>query len=127
MEFLNEDKRIWNDLTDDEKGRLLVAFHYGKIIEVWDGETWRPTRKKGEWVSPFEEFRYIFRIKPEPVKQVHWANDYENGLVARWHRSRDIADLCSLPTSDSPRRPARIAVIRREIVDGVINYYKEDV
>jgi hypothetical protein len=119
MEFLNEDKRIWNDLTDDEKGRLLVAFHYGKIIEVWDGETWRPTRKKGEWVSPFEEFRYIFRIKPEPVKQVHWANDYEYGFNGWWHPSRAEADKGA--------NEYRIAVIRREIVDGVVSYYKEDV
>jgi len=119
MEFLNEDKRIWNDLTDDEKGRLLVAFHYGKIIEVWDGETWRPTRKKGEWVSPFEEFRYIFRIKPEPVKQVHWMNDFGEECGSIWHDNRD--DLIG------SRIEGPIAVIRREIVDGVVSYYKEDV
>ena len=118
MEFLNADKRIWNDLTDDEKGRLLVAFHYGKIIEVWDGETWRPTRKKGEWVSPFEEFRYIFRIKPEPVKQVHWCNDYKDGTFG-WYAARKDAEKA--------HEKGRIAVIRREIVDGVVSYYKEDV
>lgn len=123
MEFLNGDKRIWNDLTDDEKGRLLVAFHYGKIIEVWDGETWRPTRKKGEWVSPFEEFRYIFRIKPEPVKQVQWCNDYKDGRAV-WHHSREAADRTDLMRFGSVNR---IAVIRREIVDGVVSYYKEDV
>ena len=119
MEFLNEDKRIWDDLTDEEKGKLLLAFHYRKIIEAWDGETWRPTRKKGEWVSPFEDHRDIFRIKPEPVKQVHWCNDYEDESPSCWYPSRAAAD--------SMAEIYRIGVIRREIVDGVVNYYREDV
>ena len=131
MEFLNEDKRIWDDLTDKEQGNLLLAWHKGLQIQYWNDieKEWHDEDNIEDCAySPFLGYGHkAFRIKSEPVKQVHWCNDYENGLVAKWHRSRDIADLCSLPTSDSPPRPARIAVIRREIVDGVINYYKEDV
>ena len=121
MQFLNEDKRSWKDLTDEEKGKLLLAFHEGKDIQEWcEGEgngeydwyNWNDDDQHPEWVHG------IWRIKPEPVKQVHWCNDYKDGRAV-WHRSREAADR----KADGNR----IAIIRREIVDGVVSYYKEDV
>ena len=61
----------------------------------------------------------IWRIKPEPVKQVRWGNDYEDKPPFWWYLARASADKAACKN--------RIAVIRREIVDGVVSYYKEDV
>jgi hypothetical protein len=122
MQFLNEDKRIWDKLTDEEKGKLLVAFYEGKAVQEWcedegngeyDWYGWYDDCLHPEWADG------IWRIKPETVKEVHWCNDYEHGPNGWWHKSRENAD--------SKSGPARIAVIRREIVDGVVSYYKEDV
>ena len=112
MEFLNEDKRSWKDLTDEEKGKLLLAFHEGKVIQEWSEYDWFDDCLSPVWADG------IWRIKPEPVKQVHWCNDYKDGRAV-WHRSREAADR----KADGNR----IAIIRREIVDGVVSYYKEDV
>ena len=121
MQFLNEDKRIWDKLTDEEKGKLLVAFYEGKVVQEWcedegngeyDWYGWYDDCLHPEWADG------IWRIKPEPVKEVRWMNDYKDGTFG-WYASRKVADAGAGKN--------RIAVIRREIMDGVVSYYKEDV
>ena len=122
MIFENTGKKRWNELDDNTKGILLLAYYEGKTIQEWfDGEgsgeydwyDWNDDHEHPEWV------RGIWRIKPEPVKQVQWCNDYEHGLNGWWHKSRELANTNA--------NEKRIAIIRREIVDGVVSYYKEDV
>jgi hypothetical protein len=123
MQFLNEDKRRFSDLTDEEKGLLLLAWHKGLQIQYWvaDDNEWNDESHIEDCTfNPFlDGEQYAYRIKPEPVKQVHWCNDYEDGPVDVWHYSRAAADWGA--------GESRIAVIRREIVDGVVSYYREDV
>ena len=123
MEFLNEDKRIWDALTDKEQGLLLLAWHKGLQIQYLDTEDdeWSlEARIKDCAYNPFLGYGHLaFRIKPEPVKQVHWCNDYAYEPSGWRYPSREEAD--------SAAYSHRIAVIRREIVDGVISYFKEDV
>ena len=121
MQFLNEDKRSWKDLTDEEKGKLLLAFHEGKVIQELVGENEGGNR----WYDFYDNCDHpawvhgIWRIKPAPVKKVLWGNDYEDDPTSWWHPSREEANKMADVN--------RIAVIRREIVDGVVSYYREDV
>ena len=123
MIFENTGKKRWNELDDNTKGILLLAWHNGLQIQYWSQED-------NEWnneeciedcaYNPFIGYnQYAFRIKPESVKYVRWCNDYEYRPIAKWHNSREAADE---EASDD-----RIAVIRREIVDGVVSYFREAV
>ena len=60
----NENLKCWKDLTDCEKGALLLAKHEGKEIEVFFG---------GEWIDEpsdvFEDYG-LYRVKPEPTLYV---------------------------------------------------------
>lgn len=119
MIFENTGKKSWNELDDNTKGLLLLAWHNGLTLQEW----WP---NENEWVDfSFTDGHYpqwnigIWRIKPEPEKQVRWCNDYEDSPPVLWRSSRKEAD--------SKAYYKRIAVIRREIVDGVVSYYKEDV
>jgi hypothetical protein len=126
MIFENTGKKSWNELDDNTKGLLLLAYYEGKTIQEWcedegngeyDWYDWYDDYLHPEWADG------IWRIKPEPVKQVHWMNDYTPPKLVlsfdRWLPSRAMADNAAYEN--------RIAVIRREIVDGVASYYKEDV
>lgn len=121
MIFENTGKKIWNELDDNTKGILLLAYYEGKAIQEWcqdegngeyDWYDWYDDYLHPEWADG------IWRIKPEPVKQVHWCNDYKDGTFG-WYAARKDAEKA--------HEKGRIAVIRREIVDGVVSYYKEDV
>lgn len=55
-----------------------------------------------------------------PPKQVHWTNDYNGYQAKPWWASRGDADVSALPN--------RIAVIRREWVEGELpQYFVEEV
>ena len=57
----NENLKCWKDLTDCEKGAILLARYEGKKIEVLFG---------GKWINePFGVFwdKDVYRVKPEPV------------------------------------------------------------
>ncbi len=122
MKFLNSDKRIWDALKDEEQGLLLLAWHKGLQIQYWDVDhkEWNdePHIKDCTYNPFWDGAQNAFRIKPEPMNPVRWCNDYKDGSVV-WHQSREAADRTALAN--------RIAVIRREIVDGVVSYFKEDV
>ena len=125
MTFENTGKKSWNELDDNTKGLLLLAWHNGLQIQYWDADDneWNDESHIEDCTFNFNPFldgaQAAFRIKPEPVKQVHWCNDYGDGPSMRWSASRKDAEKAY--------EKGRIAVIRREIVDGVVSYYKEDV
>lgn len=53
----------WGDLTDVERGALLLAAHEGKSIEYFNLSTkdWRST------LTPSWRHRTCYRVKPEPI------------------------------------------------------------
>ena len=56
-----------------------------------------------------------------PQKQVHWANDYGIGNGVFWYSTRAEADAGAIGSGP------RIAVIRREWVEGQLpQYFTED-
>jgi len=122
MIFENTGKKSWTELDDNTKGLLLLAWHKGLQIQYWDVDDneWndQPHIKDCTHSPFFYSEHYAFRIKPEPVKEVRWMNDYKDGTFG-WYASRKVADAGAGKN--------RIAVIRREIMDGVVSYYKEDV
>jgi len=69
--LMSEQPKLWCDMTDAEKGALLLAHHNGKVIElagIYDDtkefEPW--TRCPLDFLWRDEAFAY--RVKPEPVK-----------------------------------------------------------
>lgn len=70
--------KLWRDMTDAEKGALLLAEHEGKMIEVW---------ANGAWYSgiPHWSDEAAYRVKPEPVRKTvdyWWRND--EGIKHTW-------------------------------------------
>ncbi len=56
--------KLWRDMSDAEKGALLLAEHEGKVIEVYDN---------GKWVKrsfPVWAYEAAYRIRPEPKVEV---------------------------------------------------------
>jgi hypothetical protein len=67
-----------------------------------------------------ESARDLFDIVPEPQKQVRWANDYKWLTEPNWWRTRSQADTYA--------DKDRVAVIRREWVEGQLpQYFAEEV
>lgn len=56
------DPKTWGEMTDDEKGALLLAKHEGKVIEYLRNLNWIETD------IVFSEW-YAYRIKPEPKRE----------------------------------------------------------
>jgi hypothetical protein len=54
--------KLWKDMTDEEKGALLLAHHDGKEIEFW---------AYCEWIgiNPFWLDDFAYRVKPEEPKR----------------------------------------------------------
>lgn len=56
--------KLWRDMTDAEKGALLLAHHEGEAIQLW--------HSRGGWVESVE-FGAVediaYRVKPEPVQE----------------------------------------------------------
>lgn len=61
--------RLWREMTDAEKGALLLAHHDGKVIE---------NCQKGdeEWFTsePCWSGNFAYRVKPEPVQETFGIN-----------------------------------------------------
>lgn len=84
---------LWRDMTDAEKGALLLAHHQGKVIE-WNGVS----EKKGEWIGwdecdedclwdgGFDGHGFAYRIKPEPKKPREFWIDPARGQVVALER-----------------------------------------
>ena len=64
--------KLWRDMTDEEKGALLLAHHEGKVIESHHGDMWRHS------ITPAWFGDSAYRVKPEPNTQVvHLMNFHE--------------------------------------------------
>jgi hypothetical protein len=67
-----DNPKLWRDMTDAEKGALLLAKHEGKVIECYDGYMWFET------VTPRWYVPHAYRIRPEPKVEtvtVHYQKD----------------------------------------------------
>ena len=69
--FLNSEKKPWKNLTDEEKGKLLLAHHESKTIEQYITENELPGGWYARSFPNFDVESSIFRVKPEPkVEQI---------------------------------------------------------
>jgi hypothetical protein len=68
-----ETPKLWRDMTDAEKGALLLAHHEGKVIEEMVTEKTFPVDVSGVWLVWTGEFRpkdnIAYRIRPEPKRE----------------------------------------------------------
>lgn len=62
VEEWKEEPKLWKDMTDEEKGALLLADHQGKYIEYYTGD-----RNWASSVFPKWADHVAYRVKPEPV------------------------------------------------------------
>ncbi len=66
LELIEEENemKLWQDMTPEEKGALLLAHHEGKEIEYQHAGRW--------WVAikPYWFSDCAYRVKPEPVVEV---------------------------------------------------------
>ena len=98
--------------------------NYPYLGYVMEGEvayenSWTSHGKAYEWSDDIIH-EDLFDIVPEPQNQVRWANDYEENPGYFWVGCRKDADLSA--------RDDRIAVIRREWVEGQPpQYFTEEV
>lgn len=83
----------WKDLTDEQKGKLLLAHHEGKVIEYFTlAGGWR------ECPTPHWSGNYCYRVKlpePEPVvKEVFfcWDSAWSNLIGGPFQISFNIVD-----------------------------------
>ena len=81
----------WRDMTDAEKGALLLAHHEGKVVEnSFDGSHWVAS-------EPIWAGRYTYRIKPEPkvglTEGTCWA--YHCDGAAPYLATLKIWDICT--------------------------------
>ena len=76
--------KMWKDMTPEEKGALLLAYHEGKVIEYSvTGNIW--VKSKPSW-----EDTLCYRIKPEPKRET--ITMYTGNPVGPWGWT---ADGCS--------------------------------
>ena len=74
----------------------------------------------GAWNDIHTSDYDLFDIVPSPKKQVHWANNYYGISFGHWWSTREIAD--------ENEGNNRIAVIRREWIEGQLpQYFTEEV
>ena len=55
--------KLWKDMTDAEKGTLLLASHRGEAIQYWNGASYHNMPEYSEWFG-FQ----AYRIKPKAPK-----------------------------------------------------------
>jgi len=63
LELIEEENemKLWQDMTPEQKGALLLAYHEGKVIEYLYA---------GQWVAAIRPYwcrGSAYRVKPEPV------------------------------------------------------------
>ena len=85
-EWVDEPK-LWKDMTPEEKGALLLAYHEGKTIEgFWDG-CWQECDQVHKFAFAIN---VPYRVKPEPV--VETVTMYTGTPISHWGWT---ADSCS--------------------------------
>lgn len=89
LELIEEENemKLWQNMTPEEKGALLLAHYEGKIIEFNDGYGWAPVSKPS-WRNTL-----TYRVKPEPVVEVQrlfgWFNGHFNSTCFYANRYSD--------------------------------------
>lgn len=95
-------------LDTNTQGALIMAKESGAEIEKYSlGPRWQDMAEEIFWEHK------TYRVRPEPEKVVHWANDYGSG-VGVWFSTRAAGY-------------AAVAMIRREQTGDKIEYFQEDV
>ena len=62
---MTDKPKTWGEMTDAEKGALLLADHDGKEIEVWlHYDRWEKKHNGGRYIK-----RRAYRVSPEPVRE----------------------------------------------------------
>lgn len=74
LELIEEEAvmKLWKDMTPEDKGALLLAYHEGKLIEFSDGCGWERIPKPS-WANAF-----AYRVKPNPVVHKFHVGKSEN-------------------------------------------------
>lgn len=72
---MSDQPKKWFEMTDAEKGALLLAHHEGRTIEFLCFEEWSNTNRP-KWQSCS-----AYRIKPDPVVETHIIPIAANGYV----------------------------------------------
>jgi hypothetical protein len=71
--MMNPDKTAWLDMTDAEKGSLLLAYHNGEVIEYWWPITdkWIPCKLGPYWLP-----QVFYRAQPKPLTKpiIDWSH-----------------------------------------------------
>lgn len=98
-----EEPITWGDMSDEEKGALLLAHQRMGVIEVYDPDD-------DEWVceEPLWGDDFCYRVKPEPeVKEVVLYGFYSHptGLVTDVMKSRNDTHAITLPTINNTPIP----------------------
>jgi hypothetical protein len=114
---------IRNSVIED-----AIAQRIAQIVEFIHEDRLKPLQKR---IEALEEQVGTLEYEPAmdeiaaieedaPQKQVHWANDYCVGPFGHWWSTRNDADIYA--------RDGRIAVVRREWVEGLPpQYFTEEV
>ena len=118
--MLNENKRIFKDLSDDEKGALLLADHEGREVQYWTGVEWRYREYIDKARTKLND-EAIYRVKPESefkttavqIKPGEWIDMVDKGaLVVAMDALRYIAD-------DWPTRACKTAEDALDLLNGL--------
>lgn len=86
-EAKSAEMKLWRDLTDTEKGALLLAYHKGKVIQFF-------SRGYGVWVDcadlngPAWAGDDTYRVKPEPTMVELTGACYSYGWVMDTHKDK---------------------------------------
>jgi hypothetical protein len=112
-------RELARGLIRDSAIEDAIAEKIAQFIEFIHDDRIKPLQQRVEMLERERALDEIVAMEENtPKKQVHWANDYGDGIEF-WHDSREAADGWS--------EYDRTAVIRREQIGDKIEYYKEDV
>jgi hypothetical protein len=61
---MTDNPKTWGEMTPEEKGALLLAHHYRKEIQFYNGFEWVKAAPTLDWLSDRP-----YRVKPEPKRE----------------------------------------------------------
>lgn len=82
---MTDNPKTWGEMTDAEKGALLLAHHEGKVIEYHNFYGKWKTCFSGACV-PFRDSGTAYRVRPEPKRETvtMFGADFGKGKTIRW-------------------------------------------
>lgn len=102
---MTDQPKTWGEMTDAEKGALLLAAHEGRDVEVYC-LTWGEMKWRGHEDARTFHAHMAYRIKPEPVRET----------VPLYGRPSNNAG--SRDFFDEPDRRGDTHVITFDLIDG---------